>query len=32
VFRGLIKDHPSIAIHTLAAVAGRLRSQLKEPV
>lgn len=32
VFRGLLREHPSIAIHTLEAIAGRLRSQMKEPV
>ena len=32
VFRGLLKEHPSIAIHTLEAVAGRLRAVSKEPV
>src|SRR6266496_738576 len=32
VFRGLLKEHPSIAIHTLEAIAGRLRAVSKEPV
>ena len=32
VFRGLLKEHPSIAIHTLEALAGRLRGVTKEPV
>lgn len=32
VFRGLITEHPRIALKTLEAVAGRLRSISKEPV
>jgi hypothetical protein len=32
VFRGLLMEHPSIALKTLVAVAGRLRSVSKEPV
>ncbi|HEX9122788.1 MAG TPA: cyclic nucleotide-binding domain-containing protein [Actinomycetota bacterium] len=32
VFRGLLQEHPSIAIRTLESVAGRLRSVAKEPV
>ena len=32
VFRGLLMEHPSIALKTLEAVAGRLRSVTKEPV
>ncbi len=32
VFRGLLLEHPSIALKTLEAVAGRLRSVAKEPV
>lgn len=32
VFRGLLMAHPSIALKTLEAVAGRLRSVSKEPV
>jgi CRP/FNR family transcriptional regulator len=32
VFRGLLMEHPSIAMKTLEAVAGRLRSVAKEPV
>ncbi len=32
VFRGLITEHPRIALKTLEAVAGRLRSITKEPV
>jgi CRP/FNR family cyclic AMP-dependent transcriptional regulator len=32
VFRGLLREHPSIAIHTLEAIAGRLRAVSKEPV
>jgi CRP/FNR family cyclic AMP-dependent transcriptional regulator len=32
VFRGLLMEHPSIALKTLEAVAGRLRSVAKEPV
>jgi CRP-like cAMP-binding protein len=32
VFRGLLMEHPSIALRTLEAVAGRLRSVSKEPV
>ena len=32
VFRGLLMEHPSIALKTLEAVAGRLRSVSKEPV
>ncbi len=32
VFRGLLMEHPSIAVKTLEAVAGRLRSVSKEPV
>jgi CRP/FNR family cyclic AMP-dependent transcriptional regulator len=32
VFRGLLMEHPSIALKTLEAVAGRLRAVTKEPV
>lgn len=32
VFRGLLMEHPPIALKTLEAVAGRLRSVSKEPV
>ena len=32
VFRGLLMEHPSIALKTLEAVAGRLRSVTKEAV
>lgn len=32
VFRGLLMEHPSIALRTLEAVAGRLRLVSKEPV
>jgi CRP/FNR family transcriptional regulator, cyclic AMP receptor protein len=32
VFRGLLAEHPSIALKTLESVAGRLRSVSKEPV
>jgi CRP/FNR family cyclic AMP-dependent transcriptional regulator len=32
VFRGLLMEHPSIALKTLEAVAGRLRTVSKEPV
>ena len=32
VFRGLLMEHPSIALKTLEAVAGRLRAISKEPV
>lgn len=32
VFRGLLMEHPSIALKTLEAVAGRLRSVTREPV
>jgi CRP/FNR family transcriptional regulator, cyclic AMP receptor protein len=32
VFRGLLMEHPTIALKTLEAVAGRLRSVSKEPV
>ena len=32
VFRGLLMEHPNIALKTLEAVAGRLRSVSKEPV
>jgi CRP/FNR family cyclic AMP-dependent transcriptional regulator len=32
VFRGLLMEHPAIALRTLEAVAGRLRSVSKEPV
>lgn len=32
VFRGLLMEHPSIALKTLEAVAGRLRSVSKEQV
>ena len=32
VFRGLLMEHPSIAVKTLEAVAGRLRSVATEPV
>ena len=32
VFRGLLMEHPSIALKTLESVAGRLRSVSKEPV
>jgi CRP-like cAMP-binding protein len=32
VFRGLLMEHPSIALRTLEAVAGRLRAVSKEPV
>jgi CRP-like cAMP-binding protein len=32
VFRGLLQEHPSIAIKTLESIAGRLRSVAKEPV
>ncbi len=32
VFRGLLMEHPSIALKTLEAVAGRLRAAAKEPV
>ena len=32
VFRGLLMEHPSIALRTLEAVAGRLRVVSKEPV
>jgi CRP-like cAMP-binding protein len=32
VFRGLLMEHPSIALKTLEAVAGRLRAVSKEPV
>lgn len=31
VFRGLITEHPGIALKTLEAVAGRLRAASKEP-
>jgi CRP-like cAMP-binding protein len=32
VFRGLLQEHPSIAIKTLESVAGRLRTVAKEQV
>ncbi len=32
VFRGLLMEHPSIALKTLESVAGRLRAVSKEPV
>jgi CRP-like cAMP-binding protein len=32
VFRGLLMEHPAIALKTLEQVAGRLRSVTKEPV
>lgn len=32
VFRGLLLEHPSIALKTLEAVAGRLRAVSREPV
>jgi CRP/FNR family cyclic AMP-dependent transcriptional regulator len=32
VFRGLLMEHPSIALKTLESVAGRLRAVAKEPV
>jgi CRP/FNR family transcriptional regulator, cyclic AMP receptor protein len=32
VFRGLLMEHPTIALKTLEAVAGRLRTVSKEPV
>lgn len=32
VFRGLLMEHPSIALKTLEGVAGRLRSVSREPV
>jgi CRP/FNR family cyclic AMP-dependent transcriptional regulator len=32
VFRGLLMEHPAIALKTLEAVAGRLRQVSKEPV
>ncbi|HZD17947.1 MAG TPA: cyclic nucleotide-binding domain-containing protein [Actinomycetota bacterium] len=32
VFRGLLVEHPSIALKTLEAVAGRLRAVSKEPL
>jgi CRP-like cAMP-binding protein len=32
VFRGLLMEHPTIALKTLEALAGRLRSVAKEPV
>jgi len=32
VFRGLLMEHPSVALKTLEAVAGRLRAVSKEPV
>lgn len=32
VFRGLLMEHPAIALKTLEAVAGRLRQITKEPV
>lgn len=32
VFRGLLMEHPSIALKTLEGVAGRLRQVSKEPV
>jgi CRP-like cAMP-binding protein len=32
VFRGLLAEHPSIALKTLESVAGRLRAVSKEPV
>ncbi|MEW6058841.1 MAG: cyclic nucleotide-binding domain-containing protein [Actinomycetota bacterium] len=32
VFRGLLVEHPSIALKTLESMAGRLRSASKEPV
>jgi CRP-like cAMP-binding protein len=32
VFRGLLMEHPSIALKTLEAVAGRLRAVTREPV
>ncbi len=32
VFRGLLMEHPAIALKTLEAVAGRLRAVSKEPV
>ncbi|MEX2405807.1 MAG: cyclic nucleotide-binding domain-containing protein [Actinomycetota bacterium] len=32
VFRGLLMEHPTIALKTLEAVAGRLRAVTKEPV
>jgi CRP-like cAMP-binding protein len=32
VFRGLLMEHPSIALKTLESVAGRLRAVTKEPV
>jgi CRP-like cAMP-binding protein len=32
VFRGLLAEHPTIALKTLESVAGRLRSVAKEPV
>ncbi|MFB3739765.1 MAG: cyclic nucleotide-binding domain-containing protein [Candidatus Velamenicoccus archaeovorus] len=32
VFRGLLQEHPTIAIKTLESIAGRLRSVAREPV
>ena len=32
VFRGMLMEHPTIALKTLEAVAGRLRAVSKEPV
>jgi len=32
VFRGLLREHPSIALKTLESMAGRLRSASKEPI
>ncbi len=32
VFRGLLREHPSIAIKTLESIAGRLRAVSKEAV
>ena len=32
VFRGLLMEHPSIALKTLEGVAGRLRAVSKEPI
>ncbi len=32
VFRGLLREHPSIALKTLESVASRLRAVTKEPV
>ncbi|HEX6331016.1 MAG TPA: cyclic nucleotide-binding domain-containing protein [Actinomycetota bacterium] len=32
VFRGMLMEHPSIALKTLESVAGRLRAVTKEPV